>query len=252
MGDWLMENGDRSFHSGDFAYDTDNDAWVPIGDSAGSTPVWWRKHGDGPSSYSLSAAFSYWPPIVARNRTTPEQEELQSQLLIERDALIVYEHELEMCPPPDKVGFFDRRNARNRRIEAEQKVFKQSQVVEKLEAKLNASRDLKNRPPLRVDQIKTWDDIDEYYDINCRIYYADLGNGVIWLPRVNVEDCINAKGVFVTKGTYYVGWVLTVNCNEIEVSDDFVELYRPRIKQETDLQILVDHFNANSKFVKRS
>ena len=46
MGDWLMENGDRSFHSGDFAYDTDNDAWCEMGSSPGSTPVWWRKYGD--------------------------------------------------------------------------------------------------------------------------------------------------------------------------------------------------------------
>ena len=45
MGDWLMENGDRTSVMGDFAYDTDNDAWCELGSTEGSTPVWWRSKG---------------------------------------------------------------------------------------------------------------------------------------------------------------------------------------------------------------
>lgn len=42
MRDWLMENGERTSVMGDFAYDTDNDAWCELGSTEGSTPVWWR------------------------------------------------------------------------------------------------------------------------------------------------------------------------------------------------------------------
>ena len=45
MREWLMENGDRTSVMGDFAYDTDNDAWCELGSSEGSTPVWWRGRG---------------------------------------------------------------------------------------------------------------------------------------------------------------------------------------------------------------
>ena len=91
MGDWLMENGDRSFHSGDFAYDTDNDAWCEMGSSPGSTPVWWRKYGDRGDSFSFNRS----------RRLTPEEREemtsLRNQLNKEQKVLNRYTKELEEC-----------------------------------------------------------------------------------------------------------------------------------------------------------
>ncbi len=54
MRDWYMENGDRTWVNpdADIAYDTDNDAWVPLGSSEGSTPYWWRFYDKGEGSYS--------------------------------------------------------------------------------------------------------------------------------------------------------------------------------------------------------
>ena len=242
MRDWYMENDSRTWVNlgeDDIAYDTDNDAWVPLGSTEGSTPYWWRFYdrSDGPSS---SSYISYWPPIESRNPTTPEQEELMSRITFEKDVLLVRRHELEKCPSPDEVGFFKRREARNRVNEAQRKVDQQVQLVEKLQAELDASRDFRNRSPLRLEQIEVWDDFDDHVYERYFIFYADLGNGVIWLPKTSEDE------------HSYVGWALTVNCREIEVSDGFTEIRRYGIKEASDLLPLVEHFNANSKFVKRS
>ena len=52
MGDWYMENGEYAPHVGDMAYDYDNGAWVEMGSTPGSTPVWWRKHHGSDYGYS--------------------------------------------------------------------------------------------------------------------------------------------------------------------------------------------------------
>ena len=74
MRDWYMDNDDRTLVNpdADIAYDTDNDAWAPLGSSEGSTPYWWRFYdkGDGTSN----------------NDRQLTQEELAERKLREREA----------------------------------------------------------------------------------------------------------------------------------------------------------------------
>ena len=239
-----MENGTRSFHAGEFAYDEDNDAWAPMGDSPGTTPVWWGcdeygSAGCEQNDLSLSSDRRFWPPIVAKNWTSPEQEDLKLRLSKEKEILADYKRALEECALPSDVGFFQRRAARNRRAEVELKVRKQSLVVNELQEKLSIASDYGGRQPLRIDQILIWDDVDSYVGEDYYIYYAELGNGVIWIPVPG------------DLGHSYVGWALTVNRRVIEVSDAFVDLRRWKINDKSDLLPLVEHFNANSKYVQR-
>lgn len=57
MSDWYMENGEYSSvdRSRGIAYDNDNDAWVELGSTPGSTPVWWQ-HSNHDSSYGYDRA----------------------------------------------------------------------------------------------------------------------------------------------------------------------------------------------------
>ena len=45
LSDWYMENGEYTSvnRSAGMAYDSDNDAWVELGSTPGSTPVWWSR-----------------------------------------------------------------------------------------------------------------------------------------------------------------------------------------------------------------
>ena len=46
LSDWYMENGEYASvnKSAGMAYDSDNDAWVELGSTPGSTPVWWGRN----------------------------------------------------------------------------------------------------------------------------------------------------------------------------------------------------------------
>lgn len=57
MSDWYMENGEYSSvdRSRGIAYDNDNDAWMELGSTPGSTPVWWQ-HSNHDSSYGYDRA----------------------------------------------------------------------------------------------------------------------------------------------------------------------------------------------------
>ena len=48
MGDWYMEDGKYHSHYGDMVWDDNNSAYVEMGSSPESTPVWWRAYRGGP------------------------------------------------------------------------------------------------------------------------------------------------------------------------------------------------------------
>ena len=80
MGDWYMENGTYTSHKEDMAYDQDNSAWVEMGSTPGSTPVWWREHrsNDSSSHSSTRTAQPSKEVIERRERMQRLQEELES------------------------------------------------------------------------------------------------------------------------------------------------------------------------------
>ena len=85
MSDWLMENGSRTEHyGGEFAYDTDNDAWCEMGSTPGSTPVWWRNHGSDRSAY----ASNYSEALEARKEQLREEIAVFDKRIAEKEAVL--------------------------------------------------------------------------------------------------------------------------------------------------------------------
>lgn len=72
-----MENGEYTSvnRSAGMAYDSDNDAWVELGSTPGSTPAWWKEKGS--STHDWRTRLDAWRTRLDAN---PRYRELKSRL----------------------------------------------------------------------------------------------------------------------------------------------------------------------------